>query len=280
MILVADSGSTKTEWVSENKIVRTKGINPVRDTKEEILEVIRTELMPLLVDNQTRQQAQKVSEIHFYGSGCIPPFADSVREVMERCFPTAKIQIYSDLLGAARALCGKQEGIACILGTGSNSCLCKNGEIITNTSPMGYILGDEGSGAVLGRKLLSEMLKGNLKFLWQDFSQQYEMTVTDIINKVYRQPQANKFLASLTPFIKKHIERDEVREMVVKEFKRFLQRNVLPYGRPDLVVNFVGGIASNFAEEIKQACLQCDMKIGQINASPAADMYKYHISAH
>lgn len=278
MTIIADSGSTKTEWIVGELAelsVTTKGINPVRDTKEEILDVLSTELMPKLFSSPAIRQSD-VTEVHFYGAGCIPPFSQSVKEALEEHFPQAVAHVYSDLLGAVRALCGREEGIACILGTGSNSCLCKEGEIVKNISPLGYILGDEGSGAVLGRTLLSEMLKGNLQDLWDDFTQRYCLSVPDIINKVYRQPQANRFLASLVPFIKEHIDNPSVKEMVVNEFTRFLQRNVIPYGRPDLPVNFVGGVANNFTDEIKAACTLCDLKSGKIIARPAEEMRKYH----
>lgn len=278
MIIIADSGSTKTEWIVGELAglsVTTKGINPVRDTKEEILDVLSTELMPELLSSPTIRQSD-ITEIHFYGAGCIHPFSQSVKEALEEHFPQAIAHVYSDLLGAVRALCGREEGIACILGTGSNSCLCKEGEIVKNISPLGYILGDEGSGAVLGRTLLSEMLKGNLQDLWEDFTQRYSLSVSDIINKVYRQPQANRFLASLVPFIKEHADNPSVNDMVVNEFTRFLQRNVIPYGRPDLPVNFVGGVANNFTDEIKAACTLCGLNLGKIIARPAEEMRKYH----
>ena len=279
MIIIADSGSTKTEWIVGEPVelsVTTKGINPVRDTKEEILDVLNTELMPKLF-SATTCSIEDITEIHFYGAGCISPFSQSVKEVLEKLFQQTKVHVYSDLLGAARALCGREEGIACILGTGSNSCLCKDGEIVRNISPLGYILGDEGSGAVLGRTLLSEMLKGNLQELWDEFTRKYGLSVSDIINKVYRQPQANRFLASLVPFIKEHTDNPLVKQMVVNEIIRFLQRNVIPYNRADLPINFVGGVANNFTNEIKTACAACGLKAGKIIARPAEEMRKYHI---
>ena len=279
MIIIADSGSTKTEWIVGEPVelsVTTKGINPVRVTKEEILDVLNTELMPKLF-SATTCSIEDITEIHFYGAGCISPFSQSVKEVLEKLFQQTKVHVYSDLLGAARALCGREEGIACILGTGSNSCLCKDGEIVRNISPLGYILGDEGSGAVLGRTLLSEMLKGNLQELWDEFTRKYGLSVSDIINKVYRQPQANRFLASLVPFIKEHTDNPLVKQMVVNEIIRFLQRNVIPYNRADLPINFVGGVANNFTNEIKTACAACGLKAGKIIARPAEEMRKYHI---
>ncbi len=279
MILIADSGSTKTEWATPEATATTRGINPVRDSRTEVLEVIGTELMPRLFQNSSQCTPHQITEVHFYGAGCIPPFAQIVCEALEQTFPSASIHVHSDLLGAARALCGKDEGIACILGTGSNSCLCNEGEIVRSISPLGYILGDEGSGAVLGRTLLSEMAKGNLQHLWPAFSEQYHLSMTDIINKVYRQPQANRFLASLTPFIKDCIHTPPVREMVTNEFSRFLQRNVLPYNRPDLPINFVGGIANNFTKEIMSACESYGLNMGKVIATPAKSLLKYHIHA-
>ena len=293
MTIIADSGSTKTEWIvgeHTDLSVITKGINPVRDTKEEILDIISTELMPKLLSTPAIRQSDTteihqsditirqsdITEIHFYGAGCVPPFSQSVKEVLGDLFPQAKVHVNSDLLGAARALCGREEGIACILGTGSNSCLCKGGEIVSNISPLGYILGDEGSGAVLGRTLLSEMLKGKLQSLWNDFTLEYGLTIPDIINKVYRQSQANRFLASLVPFIKKHTDKPSVKDMVVNEFTHFLERNVIPYGRPDLPVNFVGGVANAFPDEIHAACTFCGLKVGKITARPAEEIRKYH----
>lgn len=277
MIIVADSGSTKTEWILGELSVTTKGINPVRDTQEEILNVLNTELMPQIISTPHPIQLEEATNIHFYGAGCIEPFMQNVRNAIAQLFPQAQIHVYSDLLGAARALCGKEEGIACILGTGSNSCLCKGGKILQNTSPLGYILGDEGSGAVLGRTLLSEMLKGNLKDLWPHFHKRYRLEVSDIINRVYRQPQANRFLASLVPFIKEHRQVDAIKEMLVIEFTRFLQRNVVPYNRPDLPVNFVGGVANNFTTEIYAACEACGLKYGKTIALPAQEIQKYHL---
>lgn len=276
MTIIADSGSTKTEWIIGELSVNTKGINPVRDSQEEILDVLSTELMPQILSVRQSFSQKEITDIHFYGAGCIEPFLHNVEYALSKIFTHAKVQVYSDLLGAARALCGKEEGIACILGTGSNSCLCREGKIIQNTSPLGYILGDEGSGAVLGRTLLSEMLKGNLKELWEHFRQDFRLEVSDIINKVYRQPQANRFLASLVPFIKANSQHPAIHEMLVAEFTRFLQRNVIPYNRADLPVNFVGGVANNFTDEITAACKACGLQMGKIIARPALEMQKYH----
>lgn len=268
MILVADSGSTKTQWITETQSIETQGINPVRDRKEHILDIMRTELMPSLCSD--------VSDIFFYGAGCIEPFMSSVSEALAEVFPESYIEVASDLLGAARALCQKEEGIACILGTGSNSCLCRDGQIISNISPLGFILGDEGSGAVLGKRLISEMLKGSLTHLWDQFQDAYATGISDVIDRVYRQPQPNRYLASLVPFISQHRTDPDVCEMLKDEFTRFLTRNVARYDRPDLPVNFVGGIANAFATEIRSSCEACGLKMGRILARPAQEMLVYH----
>ena len=153
-ILIADSGSTKTDWIlttAENSIleVETMGINPVRDSRDAIFDIIKNQLYHQL------PKEQQVSQIHFYGAGCIDPYKKNVEEVLAAIFDTTtEITVESDLLGAAIALCGKEAGIACILGTGSNSCLYDGKKIVSNTSPLGYILGDEGSGAFLGKTLV------------------------------------------------------------------------------------------------------------------------------
>lgn len=269
MILVADSGSTKTQWITETQSIETRGINPVRDSKEHILEIIRTELMPSL-------HSADVSRIFFYGAGCIEPFMSSVREALAEVFARSCIEVESDLLGAARALCHDDEGIACILGTGSNSCLCKEGRIVSNVSPLGFILGDEGSGAVLGKRLVGEMLKGSLFHLWDLFQDEYQTGISDIIDRVYRKPQANRYLASLVPFIVRFRDDAGVGEMLLDEFSRFLKRNVARYERPDLPVNFAGGISNSFAMEIEKACNRCGMKMGRILPRPAGELLEYH----
>lgn len=269
MILVADSGSTKTQWITETQSIETQGINPVRDSKEHILKIIRTELMPCL-------HPTDISHIFFYGAGCIEPFISSVRVALAEIFPQTDVEVGSDLLGAARALCQDNEGIACILGTGSNSCLCRDGQIVSNVPPLGFILGDEGSGAVLGKRLICEMTKGSLTHLWDMFQDEYQTGISEIIDRVYRKPQPNRFLASLVPFIVRFRNDAGIGEMLLDEFTRFLTRNVARYDRPDLPVCFVGGISNSFALEIEQACNLCGMKMGRILPRPAEEMLRYH----
>lgn len=275
--LIADSGSTKTDWIlttTENSIleVETMGINPVRDSQDAILGIIRNELVPQL------PQQYHISRIYFYGAGCIAPYKTHVEEVLARTFTTAaRIDVESDLLGAARALCGTNAGIACIIGTGSNSCLYDGKEIISNTSPLGYILGDEGSGAFLGKTLVGNILKKIFSQQLQDsFFRKFRLTAPIIINKVYREPMPNRFLASLVPFLSEHRHQEEIHQMLVWSFRQFFTRNVKAYGHPEMDINMVGSIAFYFQEEITEAAALERLKIGKILQKPAQELAVFH----
>ncbi len=274
--LIADSGSTKTSWILTDGTTRreleTMGINPVRDSEEEIERTI-----DLLTSGPTPTLSLVGrGMVFFYGAGCIPPYSDVVRRVLERRFPEAEIHVESDLLGAAHALCGCKEGIACILGTGSNSCLYDGQRIVENVSPLGWILGDEGSGAVLGRRLVGDVLKGQFSpALCQSFADETGLTRARIIDKVYREPMPNRFLASLVPFLGRHRDDEEVHQFLMNEFRRFLRRNVAAYRRPNLPVGFVGGIASSYEEELSEALRLEGMTLGRILKRPIDNMVDY-----
>ena len=268
-ILVCDSGSTKADWLYANgdseEAVRTDGINPVRDSGESINRIVAS-----LPD-------WKPECIYFYGAGCIEPYSASVRKALQERFPKALVSVESDLLGAARALFGHEEGIACILGTGSNSCLYKNGQITANVPPMGYILGDEGSGAVLGRQLVSDIVKGQLSQELKDaFMEEFQLTPALIVENVYRKPAANRFLASLCPFLSKHRDYDEIQRLLANEFERFLRRNVLLYNRPDLEIRYVGSISVHFEHELRNVHAKMGLKMGDVLASPVKKMMFFH----
>lgn len=268
-ILVCDSGSTKADWLYANgdseEAVRTDGINPVRDSGESINRIVAS-----LPD-------WKPECIYFYGAGCIEPYSASVRKALQERFPKALVSVESDLLGAARALFGHEEGIACILGTGSNSCLCKDGQIKANVPPMGYILGDEGSGAVLGRQLVSDIVKGQLSQELKDaFMEEFQLTPALIVENVYRKPAANRFLASLCPFLSKHRDYDEIQRLLASEFERFLRRNVLLYNRPDLEIRYVGSISVHFEHELRNVHAKMGLKMGDVLASPVKKMMFFH----
>ena len=182
------------------------------------------------------------------------------------------------MTGAAKALCGNQPGIACILGTGSNSCLYDGEKIIDAIAPLGYILGDEGSGAVLGRQLISDVFKKQLPVeLCLKFREQYDLNMETVINRVYGSPEANRFLASLTPFLAKYIEEPSIHRLVLNSFKSFFVRNVAHYmAYKTLPVNFVGSIAYHFRDVLQEAAAAIDCNIGKIIISPMDGLISYH----
>lgn len=272
MILIADSGSTKTDWCVDNgAVIHTMGINPFHQSAESIRQILCNELLPQLPETIL------LDEIHFYGAGCTPEKSVIVKEALEVMFPQASIHVKSDLLGAAHALCGKTKGIACILGTGSNSCYYDGEQIVQNVSPLGYILGDEGSGAVLGKRLVGDCLKNQLpQDICNAFLETFELTPSTIIEKVYRQPQANRFLASLTPFLSAHREVPQIHELLVSSFTDFFHRNVMQYPYQDTPVHFVGSIAWHFKEEVKEAALLLGIHTGKFIQSPIGELLKYH----
>ena len=285
MILIADCGSTKIDWCLATRnggdsaaIVNrifTGGINAVMLTEEEIRLKIADELLPQLGD-----AASDVEEIYLYGAGCLAEeVCDNVRRALSACLPSAqKIDVHTDLLAAARALCGHSEGIACIMGTGSNSCYYDGKEIAENVSPLGYILGDEGSGAVLGRRLVGDVLKRQLPAdLCEKFLSQYQLDRLTIIRRVYREPQANRFLASLSPFLLENIDCPKVRELVLSSFGDFFRRNVMQYpGVDHLPVNFVGSIAWHYRPLLDETARGCGCRVGEVLKSPMDGLLKFH----
>ena len=270
MLIIADSGSTKCTWIVEDGArttkVRTRGINAVQHSAEQIREVL-AELPP----------CAPAAAVRFYGAGCgatFPEASAKLRRELKAHFGTEDIAVESDLLGAARALFGRGEGIACILGTGSNSCWCRNGEVLQNVPPLGYVLGDEGGGVHLGRNLLNGIFKGHIP-LKEEFLEATGLSYEEIIRRVYREPYANRFLASFAPFILAHTDRPEVREMVYRSFLDFAERNLSRYPQ-GLAVSFVGGIAARFGELLREALSADGYRLGTIVESPAEGLLEYH----
>ena len=279
--LIADSGSTKTDWIyiatdGTQTELHTDGINPARDARDIIYNVIYHQL--LTQDLPIHGNAGTPLTVCFYGAGCISPFKENVQSILCELLPGCKVQVESDLLGAARALCKDEPGIACILGTGSNSCLYDGKDIIMQTPPLGYILGDEGSGAMLGKTLLNGLFKGTLpEELKQAFCNRYDLTLPRIIERVYRLPAANTFLASLVPFIAEHRANPAIHSMLVDAFRLFITRNIVIYGHQEMPIHCVGGIAFQFADELSEAAALESMKIGKILRRPIDSIVQYHL---
>ncbi len=274
--LIADSGSTKTDWMllaGEARACqcRTQGINPFHQSAATIAAVLRDELLPALPSEAT------VEQVAFYGSGLRPELQPLMRQLLGDVFPHAEVQAEGDLLGAARAVCGRAEGIACILGTGANSGLYDGARIVMNTPPLGYILGDEGSGAVLGRRFLNLLFKDPAMADLRDaFLAEHQLTLADIIDRVYRQPLANRWLASLSPFVHRHLDNEAVRALVVDGFRQFFRRNLTAYARPDLPAGFVGSVAFHFRRELEEAAAAEGFRVGAVLQNPLEGLVAYH----
>lgn len=287
MKLIADCGSTKIDWclitnggekgaVTIEKRFETPGLNAVMLTAEEIAARLDAELGPVI-----SPYAQAIDNVYFYGAGCISPeVCANVANGLKAIMPKAEVEVDTDLLAAARALCGREAGIACIMGTGSNSCYYDGEKIAANVSPLGYILGDEGSGAVLGKLLVGNVLKEQLPAdLCEKFLAQYGLDRMKIIENVYRKPGANKFLASLSPFLNQNIDRQEIKDMVIEAFRQFFIRNITAYdslcgGKSK--VNFVGSIAHYYREPLAEAARSCGYELGMVIKSPMQGLLIYH----
>lgn len=284
--LIVDSGSTKTSWcfaflpdtksADGARTVTTEGLNPAVMSAEEVEEKIAKALNHCL--QSLSISAADVDNVFFYGAGCIAGRAGVVSESIQSILVDAKIYVADDLLGAARALCGHKAGIACILGTGSNSCLYDGKNIVAHTPALGYILGDEGSGAVLGRKFLNAVLKQTLpENIRKRFLQESGLDMAEVINRVYRSPAPNRFLASMSKYIHGYLDEKEVRDIVIDNFEDFIRNNILAYGDKFRTINVVGSIAYHYKEQLTEAASRNGFQIGKIIKSPIEGLMEYHM---
>ena len=297
MILIADSGGTKTDWTllnttgkKEDAVVatfHTQGITPIHQTPDEIRQIIGQELMQQL-SSFSRARLIKTGAmedsllssltVFFYGSGCTPVHAPHMKQLLIGVLSPKKIEVYSDLMGAARGLCGNSEGIACILGTGANSCLYDGQQIVSNTPALGFILGDEGSGAVLGRMFLNAIFKDTeLKDVRDDFLSHEKMSQADVIHRVYHEPMANRFLASTSLYINAHVDNPRLQQLVVDNFRNFFRRNISPYGRPELPVNIIGSMAHHYGPQLAEAARAEGFILGKVVKSPMEGLVAFHL---
>lgn len=274
--LVADSGSTKTDWAlipidAPVESFSTSGLNPALMGKEELRHALDLELKPKL-------EGRSLNEVFFYGAGCRQSVVPMLERVFSEVSGCKSVSINSDMLGAARGLCGSTPGVVCILGTGSNSCLYDGDAIIDNIPPLGYILGDEGSGASIGRRFLGDLFKRKYpQEIIDRFNQQAGLSLDEVIERVYRTPNPNRFLASMAVYVKKCTDCEAVESMVIDEFCRFIERNVAGYSeRESLPVSFAGSIAYHFSSQLIQALKRCGCEIGIIKQRPIEGIIDYH----
>lgn len=277
MRLIADSGSTKVDWRaihSDGSVqeITTAGINPFFQTEEQIIQELKQSLLP--------EVGADVAEIFFYGAGVASPEKIQVlKDCFSKVFPKSKAHAYSDLLAAARALCGKEPGIAAIIGTGANSCFYNGADIADNVPACGYILGDEGSGAVLGRKLISDYLKRQLpEDLNAIFTQKYDLSYGSIIERVYRQPFPNRYLATFSVFINDNKSHPHIAKLLSESFEEFFTRNIMHYDYKQYKVNLVGSVAYYYQDIIAEVADKLGIKLGTILKSPIEGLVQYHKS--
>jgi N-acetylglucosamine kinase-like BadF-type ATPase len=275
MIVVADSGSSKTDWRiingEEIKQLETIGLNPDFHTQESIEKEIN--------DAFIKEEALKVEQVYFYGSGCSSESRKSLLQTgLSALFKNAVIKVEHDLLGAARASCGNQAGLAGILGTGSNCCLFDGANVIREYRSGGYILGDEGGGVAIGKRLIKNYIEDTLPAdLREAFDKRYSYTVDDILLNIYKKAQPNRFLASFANFVFHHREHPYITSLLTECFEAYFDVQVLRYPEvTSLSLNLVGSIAFYYHEYIRQVAERKGVRIGTILEKPISGLSLYH----
>ena len=290
MILLADSGSTKVHWClvtasGQCSDVFTDGINPLFQTTDAMRNSICNQLLPQIAP---LLWAGTLTHVFFYGAGCTPEKKVFVQKALESVFKKAEVHVESDMLGAARGLLGRNAGVACILGTGSGSCFY-NGETIEWCVPsLGYILGDEGSAAVLGKRLVGDLLKnqlgdrsgsgaeqGHAEDLKEAFFAEYQTSMAAIIETVYRQPFPNRYLAKLSRFCADHLDDQRIHDLVYDHFVQFIRRNLVQYKTSE-PIGFVGSIAYYYRPVLEEAMQAEQLPLGTVLQDPIEGLKEYH----
>lgn len=283
-ILIADSGSTKTEWClikgdqpeSAPSRFYTDGLNPYYHTTESIRDVIRYAVKPNL-------GKYEIDHLYFYGAGCsLDEKKRIVLAGITEVFPSIGIEIKDDLLGAARALCGHSQGITCILGTGSNSCLFDGEQVVDNIPSLGFILGDEGSGGHLGKLLLHAYFYRDMpEELRLDMQKNYTMDRRLILDGVYHKPQSNRFVASFAHFTSVHKSHPFIKELIKSAFDSFLKASVFKYENfKNTPIGFVGSVAFNHQDIMNDLLNQYGLKTLSFIKNPMETLIGYHQDAH
>jgi glucosamine kinase len=277
MILIADSGSTKADWKilhpsGEVTSQSTRGFNPFIQNAAAIE-------LGLLEDFDNSLEKSKAETVYYYGAGCSDDYRNSiVATALKSIFPNAKIIVNHDLLASARAVCGTEAGVACILGTGSNSCLYDGIEIIDNVKNMGFLVGDEGSGSHIGKELLRGYFYREMpKDILADFDKTYPEGQRGILDKIYDMPKPNVYLASFSRFLSSHKGHPYIQHLVFKSFDEFTRRHVLKYdGCQNLKIHFVGSVAYYFKDILEIVLASYDLEIGNVIKKPIDRLVEFH----
>ncbi len=274
--LIADSGATKAEWCllngNKKKTIITQGISPYFLNTQQITELLEKELKPKLKNIV-------VDEIFYYGTGCANPAnAKSIKKALTVIFNEAKVDVTHDLMAAARALCGNEKGIASILGTGSNSCFYNGKKIVKNSPGLGFILGDEGSGAYLGKKVLQYYLYGTFDYeLRGRFDLTYMTNTTEILENVYKKPLPNRYLAGFAKFLADNRGHYMIENIIEDGLNDFFFYHLCKYSESwTLPIHFAGSIAYGFKDVVKQLCDSYEFELGNVMKNPMEGLIAYH----
>ncbi|OCX50830.1 N-acetylglucosamine kinase [Mucilaginibacter sp. PPCGB 2223] len=278
MILVADSGSSKTDWLLENpggeaEEFKTDGLNPYFLTEKDIVKIIQSQGQELIKRNY------KISEIFFFGAGCSnPDRREIISNALSQVFPkTSYVSVDSDLLGSAYATCGHEKGLCCVLGTGSNISFFNGEDIFEGKQGLGFVLGDEGSGSWFGKALVRDFLYGNMPpDIARAFNERYHIDKETIIKNVYQRPRANSYLAAFARFLNEVRTSDYAQQMLKKGFLEFIDTNIKTY--PDYnkyKCHFVGSIAYQFSDELKALCKENGIHVGKIIKKPINELLEF-----
>ncbi|MFZ1328782.1 MAG: BadF/BadG/BcrA/BcrD ATPase family protein [Chitinophagaceae bacterium] len=274
--LIADSGATKAEWCllreGKKKTIFTQGISPYFLNTEQITDLLLKELKPKLKNIE-------VDEIFYYGTGCANPVnAKSVKKALQKVFPESKVDVNHDLMAAARALCGNNKGVACILGTGSNSCYFDGKKIVKNSPGLGYVLGDEGSGAYLGKKVIQYYLYGTFDDeLRGRFDLTYTTNTAEILESVYKKPLPNRYLAGFTKFLAENRGHYMIENIIEDGLNDFFFNHLCKYRETwTLPVHFAGSVAFGFKDVLQQLCNSYEFELGKVMKNPMEGLVVYH----
>lgn len=274
--LIADSGATKTTWClldgGKKKILSTQGLSPYFLTGEQIKQILGSELVSKL-------KGIAPDEIFFYGTGCINPGnIKMIKKALQNLFPHSVIHVTHDLMGAAKALCGDQKGVACILGTGSNSCYYNGNRIVKNSPGLGFILGDEGSGAYMGKKLVQYYLYNTFDAdLMDRFNSKFTTNSVEILDAVYKKPLPNRYLAGFVPFLVENRGHFMIENIIEDSFNDFFFHHVYKYKESwTMPINFVGSVAFGFKDVLNEMCNTYELELGKVLKSPMDGLIKYH----
>lgn len=275
MKLIAESGSTRTEWalVEDNHLVQrvfTEGLNPFFQTRREISRSVRLGLLESFFK-------KKLDQVYYYGAGCSSYEKKNILGASLVAQFKTPIQVESDLLAAARGLFKCEAGIACILGTGSNSCFYDGKIIVKNVKAAGYILGDEGSGAVLGKLFLADLLKGLApKELANEFHEKFRISVNDVMESVYNLPFPNRFLGTIAYFLGDYMDNEYVYNLLTNNLRSFFNRNVCQYDYINYPIRFVGSLAYAYPDILQEVAQEFGVEIDVIEETPMNGLIEFH----